>query len=139
MSENTPPNLPESQGQNDQFFRDFLHLQQQEVALRFEEAEIRKQEIEANKQIALASITAQENTDKKRGDVFLNIHKWRTWLLFACILAVSGILFAAMKYDRTEIALKIIEIGGAVLLGYFAGLYRGKAQAMENRDKNEAD
>lgn len=44
-----------------------------------------------------------------------------------------------MYLDKADIAIRIIEISGAVLLGYFAGVNRGKAQILEqqNRTKEE--
>lgn len=38
-----------------------------------------------------------------------------------------------MYLDKSDIAIRIIEIGGAVLLGYFAGVNRGKAQILEKQ------
>lgn len=38
-----------------------------------------------------------------------------------------------MMTNHIAIALELIKIGGAVLLGYFAGLHKGKSQVLENQ------
>lgn len=44
-----------------------------------------------------------------------------------------------MYLDKADIAIRIIEVAGAVLLGYFAGVHKGKSQVLEqqNRQKDE--
>ena len=44
-----------------------------------------------------------------------------------------------MYWNKSDIAIRIIEVGGAAILSYFAGINKGKAQALEqqNRQKDE--
>lgn len=44
-----------------------------------------------------------------------------------------------MYLDKSDIAIRIIEIGGAVLLGYFAGINRGKAQILEKQSRTKEE
>ncbi|WP_262983439.1 hypothetical protein [Haemophilus influenzae] len=44
-----------------------------------------------------------------------------------------------MYLDKSDIAIRIIEIGRAVLLGYFAGVNRGKAQILEQQNRSKED
>lgn len=48
-------------------------------------------------------------------------------------LLVTAVLITAMFTGNTAIALELIKIGGAVLLGYFAGINRGKVQVLEKQ------
>lgn len=101
------------------------------------ELEIRRHEIEANKEIALASIAAQKDDIVKRGDVFASVQKGRLWLFGGIAFLVAIVIIFAMYTGQTDIAIKLIEIGGAVLLGYFAGFHRGKAQALEAQNNRQ--
>jgi len=51
----------------------------------------------------------------------------------------SVIISIAMYLDKSDIAIRIIEIGRAVLLGYFAGVNRGKAQILEQQNRSKED
>ena len=52
-------------------------------------------------------------------------------ILFSAIVGLS------IWLNQADIAIRIIEIGGAVLLGYFAGLNRGKAKILEQQQQFE--
>ncbi|TGZ99483.1 hypothetical protein [Rodentibacter pneumotropicus] len=136
---NNENNLPQEIENKDEFIKEFFAIQQQEVSLKRDELAIRKEETKLNQEVALASIASQERVELKRGDVFLKTQIGKYWLW-----GVLGVLFAvvigiAMHLNQSDIAIRIIEIGGAVLLGYFAGINRGKAQILEqqNRTKDE--
>lgn len=100
---------------------------------------LRKEESKLNKEVALASIASQETVELKRADVFLanQNNKYRLWNAFAFLFAV--IVGTAMYLNQSDIAIRIIETSGAGLLAYFAGMNRGKAQILEqqNRQKEE--
>lgn len=57
-----------------------------------------------------------------------------TWLALIAALVV----IAAMLTDKTDVALELIKVGGAVILGYIAGVNKGKAQALEQRRPDQA-
>ncbi|MFC1116158.1 hypothetical protein ACFGY2_01575 [Pasteurella multocida] len=136
---NKENSLPEEIEHKDEFIREFFAIQQQEVAVKRDELAIRKEETRLNQEVALASIASQEKVELKRGDVFLQTQIGKYWLW-----GVLGVIFAiiigiAMYLNQSDIAIRIIEIGGAVLLGYFAGVHKGKSQILEqqNRQKEE--
>ena len=118
---------------DEKFAREWLAIQQQEMLLRREEQNVRIEEIRSNEKIALASIAAQKETDIDRNRVFLSLYSKRFWLWLAAIIGLAALIVFSVIYGYIDIALKIIEIGGAATLAYFAGLNRGKAQGMESR------
>lgn len=132
-------NLPQEIENKDEFIKEFFAIQQQEVAVKRDELILRKEESRLNQEVALASIASQEKVELKRGDVFLKNQIGKYWLW-----GVLGILFAivigiAMHLNQSDIAIRIIEISGAVLLGYFAGVNRGKAQILEQQNRQKED
>lgn len=136
---NNENNLPQEIENKDEFIKEFFAIQQQEIAVKRDELAIRKEETKLNQEVALASIASQEKVELKRGDVFLKtqIGKYWLWGVLGVLLAI--VIGIAMHLNQSDIAIRIIEIGGAVLLGYFAGINRGKAQILEqqNRTKDE--
>lgn len=132
-------NLPQEIENKDEFIKEFFAIQQQEVAVKRDELAIRKEESKLNQEVALASIASQEKVEIKRGDVFLKTQIGKYWLW-----GVLGVLFAviigvAMYLNQSDIAIRIIEISGAVLLGYFAGINRGKAQILEQQSRQKEE
>ena len=132
-------NLPQEIEDKDEFIKEFFAIQQQEVAVKRDELILRKEESRLNQEVALASIASQEKVELKRGDVFLKTQIGKYWLW-----GVLGILFAivigiAMHLNQSDIAIRIIEISGAVLLGYFAGVNRRKAQILDQQNRHKED
>lgn len=129
-------NLPQNIEPKDEFIKEFFELQQQEISIKRDELQVRQEEARFSNEVALASIASQERVELKRGDVFLSTQKGKYWLWGGLATLFSLVIGFAMYLDKTEIALRIIEISGAVLLGYFAGVNRGKAQVLEQQNKN---
>lgn len=70
-------------------------------------------------------------------DLFAKMHKTQyIWFGVLAILVVV-VLVAAMFTNNTALASEIIKIGGAVLLGYMAGVNKGKASALEKEKQDE--
>lgn len=132
-------NLPEFVANQEGFIKEFFTIQHQEILAKKQELEIRREEIKSNEKIALASISAQETTDLKRGDVFAGVHKGKMWLWAFLALIIAIVIVSAMVFDKPDIAMEIIKIGGAVFLGFFAGVNRGKAQALEKQEHQKSD
>ncbi|TYG35566.1 TMEM165/GDT1 family protein [Lonepinella koalarum] len=128
-------NLPQEIGNKDEFIKEFFAIQQQEIAVKRDELLIRKEESKLNQEVALASISSQEKVELKRGDVYLSTQKGKYWLWGGLALLTCTIIAVAMYLNQSDIAIRIIEIGGAVLLGYFAGINRGKAQILEQQNR----
>lgn len=125
--------LPEQSDNQQELVREFLEYQKQELANKRVELDLRRDEIASNERIALATIAAQKEDFDKRGTVFASISKSRFVLFGVLALFITAVLVTAMLTGNTEIALELIKIGGAVLLGYLAGLSRGKAQILEKQ------
>lgn len=132
-------NFPQEIENRDEFIKEFFAIQQQEVAVKRDELAIRKEETKLNQEVALASISSQEKVELKRGDVFLKTQIGKYWLWGVLGVLFSVIISIAMYLDKSDIAIRIIEIGGAVLLGYFAGVNRGKAQILEQQNRSKED
>lgn len=132
-------NLPQEIEHKDEFIKEFFAIQQQEIAVKRDELSIRQNENQLNQEIALASIQSQEKVELKRGDVFLQTQIGKYWLWGVLGVLFCAVLCVAIYLGQSDIAIRVIEIGGAVLLGYFAGVNRGKTQILEqqNRQKDE--
>lgn len=129
--------LPEQSDNQQELVRELLEYQKQELANKRIELDLRRDEIASNERIALATIAAQKEDFDKRGNVFASVSKSRFILFGAVALLVTAVLITAMFTGNTAIALELIKIGGAVLLGYFAGINRGKAQVLEKQRQTD--
>lgn len=129
--------LPEQSDNQQELVRELLEYQKQELANKRIELDLRRDEIASNERIALATIAAQKEDFDKRGNVFASVSKSRFILFGAVALLVMAVLITAMFTGNTAIALELIKIGGAVLLGYFAGINRGKAQVLEKQRQTD--
>lgn len=118
--------------------REFLEYQKQELANKSKELDIRRDEVQSNERIALASIQAQKYDSDNRGTVFTETVKSRNRTLTWLALIAALVVIAAMLTDKTDVALELIKVGGAVILGYIAGVNKGKAQALEQRRPDQA-
>ncbi len=125
-------NLPEQQDN-----QEILEYQKLELANKREELALRRHEIQSNENIALAAISAQKENNTQGSEVLIAVNKSRLviWVVVAFLLAI--VLVFAMFTDSKEIALELIKIGGAVALGYFAGVNRGKAQVLEKQKRDD--
>lgn len=66
------------------------------------------------------------------------MHRTQYILFGAIAVLVMSVLIVAMFTNNTALASEIVKIGGAVLLGYLAGVNKGKASVLEKqRPDNE--
>lgn len=130
-------NLPKEIESKDEFIKEFFSIQQQEIAVKRDELTVRHNESKLNHELALASISSQEKVELKRGDVYLETQKDRNRLWIGLGIICAIVMGVAMYLNQSDIALRIIEIGGAVLLAYFAGISRGKSQVLEQLQQNK--
>ncbi|HFC7453988.1 TPA: hypothetical protein ACQ65G_002088 [Neisseria meningitidis] len=126
------------QESQERMMREFLEYQKQELANKSKELDIRRDEVQSNERIALASIQAQKYDSDNRGTVFTETVKSRNRTLTWLALIAALVVIAAMLTDKTDVALELIKVGGAVILGYIAGVNKGKAQALEQRRPDQA-
>lgn len=134
-------NNPSQSGTDKQelMIRQFLETQKQEAANKSKELDIQAEGIKSNERIALASIAAQQEDTATRGQVFADAHKRKMRLFAIVAVLVTIIILYAISADNTEVALELIKIGGAVLLGYFAGVNKGKADALDQTRQRETE
>ncbi|MCP1659317.1 hypothetical protein [Neisseria perflava] len=126
-------------GEQQRMMQEFIELQKQEVAVRHREQENRKDEIQSNERIALATIEAQKSSDLKHGEVFTQVHSKLLTTITAIAFFVAAVLVVALCLNKDNVAIELIKIGGAVLLGYFAGINKGKAEALERQRREKED
>lgn len=127
----------------------FLDTQEREIELRQEELEVRKSEgvlqhqseierINADKEKALASISAQKDDRKTQMETAVNIHRREMRLYTVALVLLSLIIIAAMFLGFAEQALEIAKLIGAGLAGYLAGNFHGANKQIEkNQYKDE--
>lgn len=111
----------------------FLDLQSKEMIVKQDELRVRQAEINANKDVAMQSIAVQEKVELKRADVFVatQAKKYTFWI--CSVIAFVCLVVVAMLTGYADLAIRIVEIGGSVILGYFAGVSRGKNQILEQQ------
>lgn len=132
--------MPQQQENQEHFMmREFLEYQKQELQNKSKELDIRRDEIQSNERIALASIEAQKEDSANKGEFFSKMVKtrYRTMVWIAVIAAV--VICAALLTNKTDVALELIKVGGAVLLGFIAGVNKGKAQVLEGQARKNSE
>lgn len=126
--------LPENQ---EQLVLEFFEYQKQDLANKSKELDIRRDEIQSNERIALASIEAQKADSDNKGVFFAEMVKSRHRTIIWIAVIIGLVLIIALLVNKAEVALEAIKMGGTVLLGYFAGVNRGKNKALEERRRQE--
>ncbi|HGO9024544.1 TPA: hypothetical protein ACLBGG_001016 [Neisseria meningitidis] len=135
MSGEKSENLPADEQQK--MLQEFLELQKQDIAVKQKELESRKDEIQSHERIALATIEAQKQGEQQHGEIFKEVHKRRLNAVIAIFFLIAAVLITALWRDKDSVAIEIVKIGGAVALGYFAGINRGKAQTLEKQRREK--
>ncbi|HDU8432021.1 hypothetical protein [Morganella morganii] len=108
-----------------------IELKSKEIDFKTQELEIRRQEIESNKEIALKSIDAQKEDRETQTRYFSDIENKK--VNFKCLVAVCVVLVVvvSMYTGNAQYAIELAKIGGGVLAGYLAGVYKGKSDQLE--------
>lgn len=117
--------------------RDLVESQKQTHQLQQQELELEREKIRSNEKIALTSIEAQKGVRTAQISLFSKIHKTRHILFGIIAFLVAVVLVVAMKTNNTALASEMVKIGGAVLLGYVAGVNRGKASTLEKQRRDD--
>lgn len=122
------------QDNQEQFMLEFLDYQKQEIQHKSKELEVKRNEIQSNERIALASIEAQKEDSANKGKFLEQMVKtrYRTFIILAAIAAI--VVIVALITNKTDVAMEFIKVGGAVLLGFIAGINKGKAQVLESQN-----
>lgn len=124
----------------------FVEVQSREIALKekeldfkTQELEIRRQQINSNKEIALKSIEAQKEDRATQSNIFSKVEIKKIYFKYAVTFSVAVVVIVSMFTGNAQYAIELAKIGGGVLAGYFAGVYKGKSDQLERNtpDNNE--
>jgi hypothetical protein len=107
----------------------FLQNQAQEITLRREEIELKREQAKQNFEYANKALTAQlEDRERERAFTYKDRHGARMFLgLMVFLLALF--LSIALFLDKDQIALEIIKIIGLLFAGGLGGYALGRQQA----------
>lgn len=134
MSNNKPTNEQQLVGA----FKDFLENQKRTHQLQQKELEIQREQIASNEKIALASIEAQKGDRVEQMNLLAKIEGKKHNTIWVITVAVVLVILVSIWRKETGFALEVLKIGGALLAGYFAGVNKGKASALEKQQhKND--
>lgn len=118
-----------------------IEMKGRELALKNEELEVRKQEISSNKEIALKSIEAQKEDRKEQANFFNRIEAKK--LIFKCLVVIAVVVSLGMFIysGNAKDAIELAKIGGGLLAGYLAGIFKGKFEALKHiaESRNQDD
>lgn len=117
--------------------RDLVESQKHTHQLQQQELELEREKIRSNEKIALASIEAQKGDRTAQMTLFSKIHRTQYILFGVIAVLVVVVLVVAMSTNNTALASEIVKIGGAVLLGYLAGVNKGKASVLEKQKQED--
>jgi hypothetical protein len=112
-----------------------IALKEKELDFKSQELEIRVKEIESNKEIALRSIAAQEVDRQAQAHFFGRLETKKLIFRIVVTLTVLVVVVVSMYTGNAQYAIELAKIGGGVLMGYLAGVYKGKADQLERNHK----
>lgn len=137
MSQNRQNSEKPNEHQLVRVVRDLVETQKQTHQLQQQELELEREKIRSNEKIALTSIEAQKGDRTAQMSLLSKMHRTQ-YILFGIIaILVVVVLVVAMQTNNTALASEIVKIGGAVLLGYIAGVNKGKASALEKKGQDD--
>ncbi|EJQ8147555.1 hypothetical protein N8J30_004259 [Salmonella enterica subsp. enterica serovar Newport] len=124
----------------------FVEVQSREIALKekeldfkTQELEIRRQQIDSNKEIALKSIEAQKEDRATQSNIFSKVEIKKIYFKYAITFSVAVVVIVSMFTGNAQYAIELAKIGGGVLAGYFAGVYKGKSDQLERNTPDNKD
>lgn len=105
--------LPENQ---EQLVLEFFEYQKQDLANKSKELDIRRDEIQSNERIALASIEAQKADSDNKGVFFAEMVKSRHRTIIWIAVIIGLVLIIALLVNKAEVAADFIA---PVSCGFF--------------------
>lgn len=117
--------------------KDLVESQKRSHQLQQKELELEQEKVRSNERIALASIEAQKGDRVEQMGLFAKIEGKKYVTIWLITGAVVLIVLVAIWREKTEFALEVLKIGGALLAGYFAGFHKGKANVLEKQRQND--
>ncbi|ADF63122.1 MULTISPECIES: glycine zipper family protein [Enterobacter cloacae complex] len=116
-----------------------IELKEKELDFKTQELEIRKQEIESNREIALKSIEAQKEDRATQATIFSGVEVKRVYFKYLVTIAVATVVIISMYTGNAQYAIELAKIGGGVLAGYLAGVYKGKSDQLERNNAPKSE
>lgn len=116
---------------------DLVESQKRSHQLKEQELKLEQEKVRSNERIALASIEAQKGDRVEQMGLFAKIEGKKYVTIWLITGAVVLIVLVAIWREKTEFALEVLKIGGALLAGYFAGFHKGKANVLEKQRQND--
>ncbi len=99
---------------------------------------VQQQNIESNEKVALASISAQKEDRLKWINAISKQQTQKNILYGIITFGIISIIIISMLTENTEFALEFLKIGGGVLIGFVAGINKGKYESsQENKNQNQ--
>ncbi|EDT3088816.1 hypothetical protein XS16_005302 [Salmonella enterica subsp. enterica serovar Newport] len=124
----------------------FLEVQSKEVTLKekeldfkTQELDVRRQQIESNKEIALKSIEAQKEDRATQSNIFSKVEIKKVYFKYVVTFSVTAVVIVSMFTGNAQYAIELAKIGGGVLAGYLAGVYKGKSDQLERNTPQNTD
>ncbi|EKL2596122.1 hypothetical protein OSP51_003703 [Escherichia coli] len=116
-----------------------IELKKKELDFKTQELEIRKQEIDSNKEIALKSIEAQKEDRATQATIFSRVEVKKVYFKYIVTICVTLVVVVSMFTGNAQYAIELAKIGGGVLAGYLAGMYKGKSDQLEKNSSQKAE
>lgn len=106
------------------------------MALKAKELDIEQANIVSNEAIALATIEAQKSDREQQMQLVTRLQTQKHYIVGGVILAIVVIIVVAMLTHNTPFAVEFLKIGGAVLMGYIAGLGHARSNISKNKEQS---
>lgn len=117
-------------------FEKIVEVQEKELALKAKELDIEQANIVSNEAIALATIEAQKSDREQQMQLVTRLQTQKHYIVGGVILAIVVIIVVAMLTHNTPFAVEFLKIGGAVLMGYIAGLGHARSNISKNKEQS---
>ncbi|HDD9007575.1 hypothetical protein [Escherichia coli] len=116
-----------------------IELKEKELDFKTQELEIRKQEIDSNREIALKSIEAQKEDRATQSTIFSRVEVKKVYFKYLVTICVALVVIVSMFTGNAQYAIELAKIGGGVLAGYLAGMYKGKSDQLEKNSSQKVE
>lgn len=119
--------------------KDLVESQKRNIQLKEKELQLESEKIKSNEKIALTSIEAQKGDRVEQMNLFAKIETKKYITIWIIATLVVIVILVSIFTNKTDFALEVLKIGGALLAGYFAGVNKGKASILEKQQKQNEE
>ncbi|MPW66522.1 hypothetical protein [Moraxella catarrhalis] len=119
--------------------KDMAEVQKRTLQVKEKELQLENEKVKSNERIALASIEAQKGDRVEQMSLFAKLEGKKYITIWVIVGAVVAVILVAIWREKTEFALEVLKIGGALLAGYFAGFNKGKVNTLEKQRRDEEE